>query len=767
MSAVSAKSLLNIAPKPNDDLGSTTTKSPSRSPRKSKTPANILSTSPSKESPSKRRTRQTTMAEEAANAIEDLIVVDDDSIVDMGHNDHKPTNEVTQQTSIFSYTISASDENNEDLETTAAAFAAAQHHTLPPQSSTALRNNNYFESLTASSTEYGQITTQNVLNSLLTKDEQDSSISNLQNSLPNTQAQPVDATSQFKRRREVSMLKSSSRRIVVKAPLLTSRLPKRSTQNPPHINGNSNGSENDYNNARALLHVSAIPDALPCRDREFSQLFIALEGAIKNKTGSCLYVSGTPGTGKTATVREVLAQLQLRIDDGTPNSLPYFTTLEINGMKLINPQESYEVLWQHITGQRVSAQNAVGLLEKEFKTNREGNNSRGTKGHRAMAQLRNGCSRMRAEDLLNEASMYSRGGNGYNSNSGGSANGLSSQTLCSSRPPVVVIMDELDQLVTKNQNIVYNFFNWPSLPHSKLIVIAIANTMDLPERTFTNKIASRLGLTRFIFPGYSYEQLQEIITSRLGNYVSLIQREAIEFAARKVASVSGDARRALDICRRAFELAEVDVDTGSSGSTLAAEVAASLDGSNGDGIKKSNETLTHKNIVKIKHIKQAIDETTNSFMKIYLQGLPLAAKIFLSAVLARIRRSCMNENSMSDILEETQRLCKVSPQADKLMDIFYKAPGGSGIAGGNYDGISNIFGSNDNNNGGGTSGVANNERRRIRMAGFLNAVSELSETGIIVQQAIKGERNARIRLTVAEDEVKNALKDDPDVESMI
>ena len=32
--------------------------------------------------------------------------------------------------------------------------------------------------------------------------------------------------------------------------------------------------------------------------------------------------------------------------------------------------------------------------------------------------------------------------------------------------------------------------------------------------------------------------------------------EAIQFAARKVAAVSGDARRALDICRRATEIAE-------------------------------------------------------------------------------------------------------------------------------------------------------------------------------------------------------------------
>jgi hypothetical protein len=54
-------------------------------------------------------------------------------------------------------------------------------------------------------------------------------------------------------------------------------------------------------------------------------------------------------------------------------------------------------------------------------------------------------------------------------------------------------MDELDQLVTNKQDVVYNFFNWPTLAGSKLVVIAVANTMDLPERVMTGRVRSRLG----------------------------------------------------------------------------------------------------------------------------------------------------------------------------------------------------------------------------------------------------------------------------------
>ena len=57
----------------------------------------------------------------------------------------------------------------------------------------------------------------------------------------------------------------------------------------------------------------------------------------------------------------------------------------------------------------------------------------------------------------------------------------------------VVLMDELDQLVTTKQDVVYNFFNWPTIANSKLVVLAVANTMDLPERVMTGRVRSRLG----------------------------------------------------------------------------------------------------------------------------------------------------------------------------------------------------------------------------------------------------------------------------------
>ncbi|RVX12887.1 Origin of replication complex subunit 1A [Vitis vinifera] len=123
--------------------------------------------------------------------------------------------------------------------------------------------------------------------------------------------------------------------------------------------------------------------------------------------------------------------------------------------------------------------------------------------------------------------------------------------------PCILLIDELDLLVTRNQSVLYNILDWPTKPHSKLIVIGIANTMDLPEKLLP-RISSRMGIQRLCFGPYNYQQLQEIISSCLKG-IDAFERQAIEFASRKVTAISGDARRALEICRRAAELADYHI----------------------------------------------------------------------------------------------------------------------------------------------------------------------------------------------------------------
>lgn len=77
----------------------------------------------------------------------------------------------------------------------------------------------------------------------------------------------------------------------------------------------------------------------------------------------------------------------------------------------------------------------------------------------------------------------------------------------------------------------YNLLDWPTKAKNQLIVITIANTMDLPERLLMSRVTSRLGLTRLTFQAYTYKQLQEIVTMRLTG-TDTFNPDAVQFVAR-------------------------------------------------------------------------------------------------------------------------------------------------------------------------------------------------------------------------------------------
>ena len=468
----------------------------------------------------------------------------------------------------------------------------------------------------------------------------------------------------------------ASKRIIVKKPLTFTPLTTR-ILSPSHTTS-------PFQLARSHLHVSSVPLTLPCRESEFNTVYSNLEAAITSGTGTCIYISGVPGTGKTATVREVVSQLNASVQ---AEELDDFIFVEINGMKVTDPHQSYSLLWQALKGDRVSPSHALGLLEREF-------------DHPSPRRV-----------------------------------------------PCVVLMDELDQLVTKNQSVMYNFFNWPGLRHSRLIVLAVANTMDLPERTLSNKISSRLGLTRILFPGYTHEQLQEIIRSRLSHVPeSMVDPDAIQFASRKVAAVSGDARRALDICRRAVEIAEAEslaahdpLLATPSKSARRKEVKAL---ENGTPTKKANVGR-----VTIAIVKQAINEATSSPLQHYLKALPLAAKVFLAALLARTRRNGVNECLLRDIIEEAKRLGTMAADNPDIQDFLLTDPCTNKAA---------------------TDFAGDNKLAKAmaapRVLGMGYAAAELAEAGVIgLEGGGRGERVGRVRLGVGDEDIKLALRDDKEV----
>ena len=116
----------------------------------------------------------------------------------------------------------------------------------------------------------------------------------------------------------------------------------------------------------------------------------------------------------------------------------------------------------------------------------------------------------------------------------------------------IVIIDEIDFLYTKNQNILYNLFEWSNLKETRFCLIVIANTMDFPEK-LQPKLTSRMGNNRLVFKPYTQAEVQKIIEDRLmkSNRFTL---DAIKYACRKMSSFTSDIRKLLDVLKRAIDL---------------------------------------------------------------------------------------------------------------------------------------------------------------------------------------------------------------------
>merc|ERR1711974_171156 len=122
----------------------------------------------------------------------------------------------------------------------------------------------------------------------------------------------------------------------------------------------------------------------------------------------------------------------------------------------------------------------------------------------------------------------------------------------------LLVLDEVDQLETKDQAVLYTVFEWPALEGSRLVLCGIANSLDLTDRVLPRlQVSPAYKPSLLHYPPDSKQHIMDIITARLqegardvtGNPV--ITTRAIAFLAGKIASLSGDLRKALDVCRRA------------------------------------------------------------------------------------------------------------------------------------------------------------------------------------------------------------------------
>ena len=104
-------------------------------------------------------------------------------------------------------------------------------------------------------------------------------------------------------------------------------------------------------------------------------------------------------------------------------------------MRLTEPSQAYPQIWKGLTGEKAAVEQARNLLEKRFSSD---------------------------DSEINSSTSLNR------------------KKDSTKRKTVVLLVDELDMLWNRKQTVLYNIFEWPVNKSAKLVVLAIANTMDLP-----------------------------------------------------------------------------------------------------------------------------------------------------------------------------------------------------------------------------------------------------------------------------------------------
>ena len=217
-------------------------------------------------------------------------------------------------------------------------------------------------------------------------------------------------------------------------------------------------------------------------------------------------------------------------------------------------------------------------------------------------------------------------------------------------PMVVLLLDEMDQLMSKAQGILYELFGLPTLKGSRCILVGVANGINLVEVTLPRLAARGCEPTVVRFNAYDKDQIKSLLKQRLSPLPWTVFEDAgLELCARKVAAATGDMRRALNICTNAVDLC----------GTEAAAAAAAQEQEQEQEEDANPTTITPRvMLVKLSHMARAISASFASPVVDTMRGLPQQQQMVLCAAVRLFRNAARRETTLGVLNDRYTALCR-------------------------------------------------------------------------------------------------------------
>ena len=250
--------------------------------------------------------------------------------------------------------------------------------------------------------------------------------------------------------------------------------------------------------------------------------------------------------------------------------------------------------------------------------------------------------------------------------------------------PMILVVDELDALLESGceQSVLATLFSWTQLPGSKLVLIGIANALDLTHRFLPILRAKNCAPQLLTFTPYNEHGLLSILRQRLDPSLVQVPNKplpsckdsdasapapssqdavlaipgadpeikfdlaALDLCARRVAAESGDTRKAMEACR---EAAKAVVRAASASAAMRAASGSSEAGPELGGVLGVGMAVMAKTLSTLLVNNHKVADAR-------LKDLPLQQALLLCTIVLGVRAG-HNAHSESDLLSSYQRIC--------------------------------------------------------------------------------------------------------------